>query len=208
MAEHNTLREWRYVPNQEDLLWLLRAVQAEGEPRTHVAAAMVNRFAYLSASAFVRDEPYDTLAGFVRAYSQPVNPRWMRGGDKWEARWETADDAGKRRLVEDHRRRQRHSARTAFAPSTRRAAERALTTRPELQTVTDFAADRMVPSPGLTRVRKGSPTENALYSVDPRWRGYQVGTERVLTPRADCLIWMEKIVLIAYRPACDIGAGK
>ncbi len=65
-----------YEPTASDRLWLLRAVQREGQPRRRVAQTLVNRFAWLYPKGH-----YSTLASFVRAYAQPVNPRWYPDGD-------------------------------------------------------------------------------------------------------------------------------
>jgi len=66
-----------YEITAEDLLWLGRAAQGEGGDPRAVIWAMLQRF---SLPAFRHTFP--TLTSFVRAFSQPVNPRWMRGGDK------------------------------------------------------------------------------------------------------------------------------
>lgn len=65
-----------------DALWLARSVEREGEPRTAVAQTMVNRWAW------ARDfsDRYPRLQDMVRAYSQPVNPRWFPDGDLHRAR--------------------------------------------------------------------------------------------------------------------------
>lgn len=65
-----------YAPTADDRTWLLRAVQREGQPRRLVAQTLVNRFAWLHSRGH-----YPTLASFVRAYAQPVNPRWYPEGD-------------------------------------------------------------------------------------------------------------------------------
>lgn len=61
-----------------DRLWLARAVEAEGAPETLVAQTLVNRWANLADTL---PGLYPTLTELVRAYAQPVNPRWFRGGD-------------------------------------------------------------------------------------------------------------------------------
>lgn len=208
---HSTIRQWRYTPSATDRLWLLRAVEAEGEPRIRVAAALVNRFCWLRANG--RGGTYKYLWQFVRAYCAPVNSRRMRGGDIWEKNWLRAErlepeerDRRQKLLREAHERRKRHCSRSMFSAMTEAAVLRALTQRPELPRVTDFAAADHPPSEGLVLVEKGLKGENALYSAaDPSWRGYQIGTERELTPELDALIWVEKVVLIAYGAGHDDG---
>lgn len=73
----NTLYE--YEPTDEDRLVLARAVAHEGRPQRGVAWTLVQRFALL------HPKYYQTLADFVRAYSQPINPRWFPDGDLHQA---------------------------------------------------------------------------------------------------------------------------
>ena len=58
----------------------MRAVEREGQPRPLVAQTLVNRFAWLHSRGH-----YPTLESFVRAYAQPVNPRWYPAGDLHQA---------------------------------------------------------------------------------------------------------------------------
>jgi hypothetical protein len=169
-----------YVPTSQDRLWLLRAVEGEGEPKELVASALVNRFLYLRAKrgSYRRKG----LADFVRDYSSPVNPARMRGGKFWEAAWARADARGRRALLALHEKRVRHSTRDIFSPATMQAVDAALTRPPRLPSATDFAAYDHPPSQGLTRVRAGKPGVNALYTADPTWRGYRVETEDTVAP--------------------------
>ena len=167
-----TLQPTEYRPTATDRVWLLRAVEGEGAPADAVAAALVNRFIWLRAKRRLwRDK---SLAQFVRAYSSPVNPRRMRGGDIWERLYREGTPAQRRKLEEAHERREAHSARNVFSQSTMDAVERALSQGPQLPTVTDFAAHWLEPSEGLRLVRAGSRGVNALYTADPSWDGYRV----------------------------------
>ena len=65
-----------YQVTEEDVLWFLRAVDAEGAIESEVAATLINGF------CFTRSQGHKwTLTEFVRAYAQPVNPRWYIEGD-------------------------------------------------------------------------------------------------------------------------------
>lgn len=108
----------------QDALWLARAVEAEGAPRGYVAQTLVNRWAWLLDRG---NSPYPRLQDLVRAYSQPVNPRWMEGGDLFEAELaELDDDAQRAAAVERARGRREHAARTVFSPNTKAAVDLAL----------------------------------------------------------------------------------
>lgn len=163
-----------YRPTRDDRLWLLRAVQAEGPVHAQVAQALINRFTLLRH----RDPSlYPTLAGFVRAYAQPVNPRWMRGGDKLRAALERADTDGRRRLQMLAAKRAEHSARTQFDAEVVAAVDRALTAGPvdlPAKDVTDYAAAAKDASSYLeprTAPRRG---RNRLWTAAPGWPGYRV----------------------------------
>ena len=63
-----------YAATNDDALWLARAVAHEGSPHDAVAWALVQRFALLYPT-------YPTVAELVKAYAQPINPRWFPDGD-------------------------------------------------------------------------------------------------------------------------------
>lgn len=164
----------RYEPSSKDRLWLLRAVQAEGPPHRDVASALINRFILLrSKGGYWRRRP---LHQFVRAYSSPVNPRRMRGGDKWEAAYAKADADGRKKLEALSEKRQEHSRRDVFDEAVMAAVDAAITEGPRRREVTDFAAYDHPPSRGLKRVTEGSRGVNALYTANPSWPGYSVAT--------------------------------
>lgn len=62
-----------------DVIWLSRAVAREGAPRSLVAQALINRWAWLHDVG--SGQRYPTLTSLIRAYSVPVNPRWFPAGD-------------------------------------------------------------------------------------------------------------------------------
>lgn len=182
-----------YVVTPEDRLWLLRAVEGEGAPKALVAQALVNRFVWLLQRPRA---PYGSLASFVRAYSQPVNPRHMKGGDKWDAAWQRGTAAQRRALELKHQRRVAHSARVEFAPSTVDAVDRALQRGPlDLPTpsTTDFARSGEVYGSHLYPTLDPGPGSNAFYEVDPKWAGYRVkgrtGGAGVLLAAGFAVLW-------------------
>lgn len=125
VAWDKAVQQPAYVPTRTDRLWLLRAVAGEGPRHQEVAQALVNRFLFLRAT---RPHLYPTLHSLVRAYSQPVNPRWQRGGDKWEAAWERATTEKQRRtLLARHKRRDKYSRMRTFDARTTNAVRKALT---------------------------------------------------------------------------------
>lgn len=150
----------------DDALWLRRAVEREGEPREWVAQALVNRWALLKDRG-VTD--YPTLARFVRAYAQPVNPRWFPAGDLHLAQLEAHAPRGAAHqadmIARAQRREGEHSTRKIFHPETEAAVARALGGPLTLPAgVTDYAADT-----ASARSRHGAPSyarpgENAFWS--------------------------------------------
>jgi hypothetical protein len=63
---------YQLTPN--DVLWTARAVVYEGGRPEDVLWTMGQRFVMLRRE-------YPTFAGFVQAFSQPVNPAWARDGE-------------------------------------------------------------------------------------------------------------------------------
>lgn len=174
-----------YQVTEADALWLARAVAGEGRPERWVAQALVNRFMWLRCRK-PRDL-YPRLSTFVCAYAQPVNPRWMRGGARWDRAYNLADTAGRRRLEAAHDRRQKHRQRTEFPGEVLEAVRAALCEgivdlpRP---TVTDYAAHTVVGHDGLELVTEGRRGLNQFYA--PRhhqnWPGYRPQAVDLSTP--------------------------
>lgn len=69
---------FRYTLSEEDFLWLGRSLDGEGPNVAGYVWAYVQKWAGIPRLR--REHP--TLAAFVRAYSQPVNPIWQRGGTR------------------------------------------------------------------------------------------------------------------------------
>lgn len=109
-----------------DWLWLARAVQPEGAPHELVAQTLVNRWAWFIDQGARTQFP--TLTALVRAYAQPVNPRWMPGGALHEAVLRnTAAPEMRAQLIERARRRRDvHATRSRFDAATQAAVAQAL----------------------------------------------------------------------------------
>lgn len=165
-----TFRGGQYDVTPDDVMWLLRAVQAEGPVRTEVACALVNLFAYLRGTG----KWSKTLGQLVRAYAQPVNPRWFVGGDLYEKSLEGVSDSERAKLRIKAESRVLHSARTVFTSATHDAVKHALA-GPYRGDVTDYAAPRIDAS------RKGYAPRSAVIAGRNRlwtravgWAGYAV----------------------------------
>ena len=124
-----------YVVTKDDALWLARAVEAEGPPQPQIAAILINGFTWARARKNYRG----TLTSWIRAYAQPVNPRWYPGGDllREHAKKFPGEAAKQAALAQ---KRLQHSARTTFTPSTQAAVTAALAGKVQLPTgATDYA---------------------------------------------------------------------
>jgi hypothetical protein len=110
--------------DEEDRLWLARAVEAEGEPRDLVAQVLVNRWAWLFDEV---PGKYMKLRDLVRAYAQPVNPAWFPGGKLFEARVKTLEPLEQAQAQQQAKnRRDVHSTREQFSANTLTAVDQAL----------------------------------------------------------------------------------
>lgn len=112
-----------YDVTREDMLWLCRAVESEGPDERQVAAILVNGFVWNRSRG-----GRGSLAQWVRAYAQPVNPLWYPGGDGHEAKYAAATTDGERAylLKKAVARRDVHSRRTQFSPRVLEAVREAL----------------------------------------------------------------------------------
>lgn len=160
-----------YEPTHVDRLWLLRAVQVEGPPQPMVARALVNGFCWARA----RRRYGGQLMTWVRAYAQPVNPRWFPEGDllaRFCANLPAPDLARERRAAE--LRQTVHSECVRFSPRVGAAVRDALET-PYAGDVTDYAAFWINAAKKGYELRsepmKGS---NTLWTRDATWKGYRV----------------------------------
>lgn len=115
----------RTIPwDADDRLWLLRAVEAEGEPRDLVAQTLVNRWAFLWDTT---PGKYTRLLELVRAYAQPVNPAWFPDGKLYLQSIPKLEATGVQQAeLRAQKRRDVYSTRTSFSPNTVTAVEQAL----------------------------------------------------------------------------------
>jgi len=80
--------DWRYQLTDEDLLWAGRMVQGEtlpgrarrGEDALAVLWTMTSLFTPAGQRAKYGRLRFGTFTDLIRAYSQPINPRWLRDG--------------------------------------------------------------------------------------------------------------------------------
>lgn len=169
----------QYALTAGDRLWLLRAVQAEGPVQSQVAEALVNLFAYrLDARA---QNPSSrglaeatSLQSLVRAYAQPVNPRWYAGGDLHRAALAKASAQSERSKLQAAavKRERVHSTRTVFDAPVIAAVDSALRGR-HATDVTDYAAQHIDARPKGYEARS-EPRQgvNRLWTREPGWSGY------------------------------------
>ena len=84
-------RPYSYEISDDDYLNLARAVQFEGKPQNAILWTLLQRFAMLYALG-----TYKNLSDFVKAYVQPINPKWFPDGVLHKAYLKTLKDAGKK----------------------------------------------------------------------------------------------------------------
>ncbi len=192
MTHALAFRGGSYTPTQADKLWLSRAVEAEGPVRLQVARALVNLFALLRSKGDMR-----SLADVVRAYAQPVNPRWFPTGDLFLKAYSPPTPV---QLAQAERRRDAHATRTTFSSDTKTAVEEALSSA-YASDITDYAA------PTLDATKKGYVARswpelgvNRLWTRSVGWPGYAVdgATDG----------WDALIALMALALAVKMARGK
>jgi hypothetical protein len=166
----------RYEPTAEDLLWMARAVEAEGRPQELVAQTLVNGFLWSREQLGSKR----TLGEWAQAYSQPISPAWMPGGQAYEEALATARDDTERAAIQAQgwRRQQEHATRTTFSSNTREAIRAALTGPPRFPGAVDFAA-AWVQKPATWRAftfPTASEKVNRLWARPGAlgWPGYRV----------------------------------
>lgn len=178
-----------YEVTPQDRLWLLRSVEAEGAPRRDIAQVLVNGFAWNRSRG-----GRGTLADWVRAYSTPVNPRYVPGGDVFDAAYAKADAAERAKMDALARRRKLATDRTIFTSETHGAVARAL----EMGSVdvpkaaTDFArwdvdATRGGKRPQYVPLSDAKPGTNRLWTREPSWAGYVAAAAGTALPLVSLL---------------------
>jgi hypothetical protein len=159
-----------YSPTAEDYTWLLRAVLAEGPVQNQVAQTLVNCFCHTRSRGSKL-----TLTDLVRAYAQPINPRWYVDGDLYKKSKLFGTKAG---IASAERREKSHSTVIKFPASVVKAVELALehglTDVPA--NCTDYAAPGVrADAKGYVLLSKDEPRgRNWLWTRDAKWTGYVV----------------------------------
>ena len=175
-------RSTPYPVRATDVLWLLRAVEAEGPDREEVAAVLVNGFVWARSMKAYRG----TLTDWIRSYSSTVNPRWFVGGDKFDAELEHVPAAKREAYIAKAERRERVNAkRTAFSGATRAAVQKTLEGKVAFPPqATDFAAASVdAGAKGYRPLEQIIAGKNRLWSRPgaESWGGYAV----ILDPDAE-----------------------
>jgi hypothetical protein len=171
-ADH---RAMDYELSDRDYVTLARAVELEGAPEDAVAWTLLQRFAYLYPR-------YPSVARFVEAYAQPINPGWFPSGAMHLSYVQSLRDAGKVREAELEN--QRAVRRVANARMPLRAIRSEI-----LQTIEAlFASGATSPYPGCVHycaptVRTRDVTQaaaaRAAYAAENRFRAEaEVGDPR------------------------------
>jgi len=163
-----------YEMTEEDILWFLRAVDAEGAIETEVAATLLNGFCFQRSRGQTR-----SFTEFVRAYAQPINPLWYVTGSKHlnEVRNYTpaervqADEVAKKRELV-------HATSFEFSPVTKRAVVLALSGFVAIpKTATDYAAPHINAAvKQYEALAEAVPGMNRLWARPgaTNWQGYRV----------------------------------
>ncbi len=172
-----------YAPTSQDRLWLLRAVVAEGKPHHDVARTLVNLFMLQRSKGNKQ-----TLSELVRAYAQPVNPRWFADGDKFRA----LGAPTKQQLEQATSREFVHSMRNKFPDYVVAAVDTALR-QGWSSDVTDYAVATLDASKkGYVARTQPIAGENRFWSRQPGWAGYVAsGTGLALVALALAVVWLK-----------------
>jgi hypothetical protein len=100
----------KYKVTPEDRVTFGRCIWREGKPRTAVGHTLIQRFASLYPKT------YSNFSDFLRAYCQPINPRWFTTGNLHKARVARLTKQGKTDQAEDEKRRAKNRERYAVTP--------------------------------------------------------------------------------------------
>lgn len=166
----------RYEPTPEDVLWLLRAVEAEGAPHELVAQTLINGFLWAREKLASKR----TLAQWAQSYAVPISPLWMPGGEKYTEAMATARSDTERTAIDQQamKRQNVFATRTRFSASTLQGIRHAFTHPPRYPGAIDYAAAWVQKAEGwrpFTFPGRGEHT-NKLWARPGAvgWRGYLV----------------------------------
>lgn len=184
-----------YTVTDADALWLARAVEAEGPVQSQVAATLVNGFCWARSRGYAKP-----LTSWIRAYAQPLNPRWYESGDLFVASLASKSESEKREAIATARRREQvHSARVSFTPSTQAAVLDALNGRVNIpRNATDYAAPYVdATHKGYTPLEPPQSGRNRLWTRPgaESWAGYLIEA----TDPWPWLVTLAVVGLVAWR---------
>lgn len=191
-----------YPVRASDVLWLMRAVEAEGPVQAHVAAVLVNGFTWARANG----KWNRTLADWVRAYAQPVNPAYYPDGELFRKAYDAADteDAKATLLRRAEARRDVHSKKREFTTATQKAVVNALEGRTKFPAeATDYARwDVDASGKGYRPLQVATKGQNRLWARPGTegWDGYAVAGAGI----ARAFPWFPALLVAA---ALAVGVG-
>lgn len=148
-AKITTAAGTRYRLTPSDVLWTARAVVYEGGDPAATLWTLTQRY----AGAAHRE--YDSFAAFVRAFSQPVNPRWRQDGEFCRSGGRYARSAS---CAEDRLERREQASAASFGELANRDPE-------ALQTVFAWAYGRL-PNPVPRAVNFADPAVSEAFLAD------------------------------------------
>lgn len=180
-----------YTVTAEDALWLARAVEAEGPVQAQVAATLLNGFCFVRSRGYTKP-----LTAFVRAYAQPINPRWFAAGDLFLAWLEGKSQSERAAGLKAAERRERvHSACVSFSPGTQAAVSAALNGRAGIPpSATDYAAAYVDASgKGYAPLTAPAAGVNRLWARPgaDKWAGY-------LSDATDAWPWLVALLVFGF----------
>lgn len=162
-----------YKVTEADLIWFLRAVEAEGAIESEVAATLLNGFCFTRSEGQKR-----TLTSFIRSYAQPVNPNWYITGEKFLNDLKRLPPEAQTRAETVALNRERvASTRTDFTLVAQRAVVAALSGLVKIPpNATDYAAPFIDSSYKYKALVVATPGRNRLWARKntEKWKGFFV----------------------------------
>lgn len=140
---------FKYIVEKEDVVFLLRAVEFEGEIKVQIATTLVNYFMALGAHRNLGTVTH--MAETIQSYAQPINPAWFVTGGAYlkKVKAATTDQQRVNLLKEANERSEQYQA-TKFSKTTKEAVYAALKGCQALASfpyVTEYAAKDQTTDP-------------------------------------------------------------
>jgi len=143
-------RRFTYTVEKLDVLFLLRAVEHEGEIQAQIAATLINYFMALGAHGNLGTVTH--MAETIQSYAQPVNPAWFVTGKAYlDAQKAATTDQKRLNLLKQANERSENYTALKFSKTTKEAVYAALKGCQAIANfpyVTDYAAKDQT-KPGL-----------------------------------------------------------